>query len=266
MKHLHFIAGLPRSGSTLLTAILNQNPRFTAGMADPLIGIIQDIYSQMSTDTGVFTDDQILEFVKDVVNIFYKNSNAVCFNNHRAWTANTALAKKLYPKSKMILCVRDVPWILDSFEKLNAKNPMIQKPLYGNTLLSNVYDRCRFLMDETKFVGGPLNHLAQALYSDDTDMICVVDYNALAKSPLTTMQQIYKFIDEPWFQHDFDNVAVSYDDYDSRAKIIGLHTTRKVIDFQERNSLLPPNIWNAYNSSSFWKHDLNIKNRVMWIE
>ena len=34
---------------------------------------------------------------------------------------------------------------LDSFEKLNAKNPMVQKPLYGNMLLSNVYDRCRFL-------------------------------------------------------------------------------------------------------------------------
>jgi sulfotransferase len=266
MKTIHFIAGLPRSGSTLLTAILNQNPRFTAGMADPLIGIIQDIYGQMSNDTGIFTNDQILEFVKDVVNVYYKNSNDVCFNNHRAWTANTSLAKKLYPKSKMILCVRDVPWILDSFEKLNAKNPMIQKPLYGNTLLSNVYDRCKFLMDENRYVGGPINHLAQALYSNEADMICVVDYEALANSPLTTMKKIYEFLNEPWFQHDFNNVDVSYDEFDARAKIIGLHTTRKIVDFQERNSILPPNIWDAYNPYSFWKHDYDIKKRVVWIE
>jgi sulfotransferase len=266
MKQLHFIAGLPRAGSTLLTAILNQNPRFTAGMADPLIGIIQDIYNQMSTDTGTYTDNQISEFVKDVVDVFYKNGNEVCFNNHRGWTANTSLAKKLYPKSKMILCVREVPWILDSFERLNAKNPMIQKPLYNNMLLPNVYSRCKFLMDETKSVGGPINHLAQALYSTDTDMICVVDYNILAKSPLITMQKIYEFLDEPWFQHDFDNVAVSYDEYDTRAKIIGLHTTRKVVDFQERNSILPPNIWNTYESYSFWKHNNDIKKKVVWIE
>jgi sulfotransferase len=266
MKQIHFIAGLPRSGSTLLTAILNQNPKFTAGMADPLIGIIQDIYRQMSNDTGIFTDDQILEFVRDVIDIFYKNSNDVCFNNHRAWTANTSLARKLHPKSKMILCVREVPWILDSFERLNAKNPMIQKPLYDNIMLSNVYERCKFLMDESKSVGGPINHLAQALYSTDSDMICVVEYNALAKSPLTTMQKIYEFLDEPWFQHDFNNVAVSYDQYDLRAKIIGLHTTRNAVDFQEKNTILPPNIWNAYNLYSFWKHDQDIKKRVVWIE
>jgi sulfotransferase len=133
-------------------------------------------------------------------------------------------------------------------------------------LLSNVYDRCKFLMDENRFVGGPINHLAQALYSDDADMICVVDYNALAKSPLTTMQKIYEFIEEPWFQHDFDNVAVSYDDYDIRAKIIGLHTTRKSVSFQERSSILPPNIWSVYNPYSFWKHDRTIKKRVVWIE
>ena len=31
----HFISGLPRSGSTLLSAILLQNPRFHAGMSSP---------------------------------------------------------------------------------------------------------------------------------------------------------------------------------------------------------------------------------------
>jgi sulfotransferase len=34
--NIHFISGLPRSGSTLLSAILRQNPRFHAGMTGPV--------------------------------------------------------------------------------------------------------------------------------------------------------------------------------------------------------------------------------------
>src|SRR3569832_2806671 len=36
MKKYHFISGLPRSGSTLLAALLLQNPRFHAGMTSPV--------------------------------------------------------------------------------------------------------------------------------------------------------------------------------------------------------------------------------------
>ena len=33
---IHFISGLPRAGSTLLAALLRQNPRFHAGMTSPV--------------------------------------------------------------------------------------------------------------------------------------------------------------------------------------------------------------------------------------
>ena len=33
---IHFISGLPRAGSTLLAALLRQNPRFSAGMTSPV--------------------------------------------------------------------------------------------------------------------------------------------------------------------------------------------------------------------------------------
>lgn len=37
----HFISGLPRSGSTLLAAILRQNPRFLAATTSP-VGEVHD--------------------------------------------------------------------------------------------------------------------------------------------------------------------------------------------------------------------------------
>lgn len=37
---LHFISGLPCSGSTLLSGILKQNPEFHAGMSSPVGSLI----------------------------------------------------------------------------------------------------------------------------------------------------------------------------------------------------------------------------------
>lgn len=36
----HFMSGLPRSGSTLLAAIVSRNPRFHAGMTSPAGGLL----------------------------------------------------------------------------------------------------------------------------------------------------------------------------------------------------------------------------------
>ena len=48
-RKFHFISGLPRSGSTLLAAILNQNPRFRAGMTSPLADIMGVVIAEASS-------------------------------------------------------------------------------------------------------------------------------------------------------------------------------------------------------------------------
>ena len=59
MSSIHFISGLPRSGSTLLAALLRQNPRFEAGMSGPLAGLFGALLGEMSAPEqfSVFIDD-----------------------------------------------------------------------------------------------------------------------------------------------------------------------------------------------------------------
>jgi hypothetical protein len=59
MPRLHFIAGLPRSGSTLLAGLLRQNPRFAAAMTGPVGGIVGTLLNAMSpqNETAVFLDE-----------------------------------------------------------------------------------------------------------------------------------------------------------------------------------------------------------------
>ena len=46
----HFISGLPHSGSTLLAAILRQNPRFHASMTSPVGGLMDRMLEAISED------------------------------------------------------------------------------------------------------------------------------------------------------------------------------------------------------------------------
>jgi len=273
MKTYHFISGLPRSGSTLLSAILKQNPRFTAGISDPLLSfansIIRDTNNAVGMDASVPIEKR-RELIRDLFHSFYKNDNEVCFNTNRGWTGCTSLLKDLFPNFKMIVCVRDVPWILDSFENLNSKNPYTIKPLYHHQELGSVHERCQILMGENPnfagYVRGPLIGTQQVMFSSEYDHCCFIDYEVLTKNPEGAMRQIYEFLEEPYFQHDFNNVEDSYDEFDAQAKITDLHTVRKQVKYIERRSILPNEIWDSYSKYSFWKNDSTEQfKKLKWI-
>lgn len=274
MKKYYFISGLPRSGSTLLSAILKQNPRFTAGISDPLQSYIHSIKRDTNTAVGMEAAVPIerrRELMRDLFDSFYKHDSEVCFNTNRGWAADTGLLKDLFPDFKMIICLRDVGWILDSFEQLNAKNPHTIKPLYHHQDLGNVHDRCRMLMGEIPNFGGyvhsPLINVQQSMFCNEINQLCYVEYDHLVNNPTSVMKQIYKFLNEPWFDHDFDNVADSYDEFDQQTKIIGLHTVMKKIEYRPRRSILPGELWDKYNPMSFWKpENFNQKNLLNWIK
>jgi hypothetical protein len=60
-KVIHFISGLPRSGSTLLAASLRQNPRFHAGISSPVASLFMALQAAMSrrNEAAVFIDEFI---------------------------------------------------------------------------------------------------------------------------------------------------------------------------------------------------------------
>jgi sulfotransferase len=272
MKTYNFISGLPRSGSTLLSSILKQNPKFTSGISDPLSSyahsIIRDTNTAVGMDAAVSIDKR-KEIIRDMFDSFYKYDREVCFNTNRGWTSDTSLLKDLFPNFKMIVCLRDVPWILDSFEQLNAKNPYTIKPLYHHQELGNVHDRCRILMGEMPnfggYVHGPLINVQQSMFCNEIDHILYIEYETLVRNPKQSMQQIYQFLGEQWYEHDFENVEDSYDEFDEQAKISGLHTVRRKVEYQDRRSILPGELWDKYGPMSFWKTNFEQKKQLNWV-
>lgn len=270
MRKYHFISGLPRSGSTLLSAILKQNPRFTTGISDPLHSYVKSIIRDTGTAAGmeaVVDVSKRRRIIHGLFDSFYSGDREVCFNTNRAWTSDTALLKDLYPEFKMIVCLRDIPWILDSFEILNSKNPYTIKPLYHHQDLGNVYDRSHMLMGNIPnfagYVGGPLANVRHSVACAERHHILYVEYDHLVSQPAAVVEQIYKFLGEPLFKHDFNNVEDSYDEFDAGAKIDGLHKVRRKIQPMQRRTVLPEDLWNNYSSNTFWKFGFDATKKTL---
>jgi sulfotransferase len=68
------------------------------------------------------------------------------------------------------------------------------------------------------------------------------------------LKKVYEFIDEPWFEHDFENVEADYDEFDTDMNIKGLHHVRKKVQYIERPTILPIDLFNHLEQMDFWKH------------
>ena len=80
----------------------------------------------------------------------------------------------------------------------------------------------------------------------------ILEYEQLAKNPEQTMRALYNFIGEPYFDHDFNNVEASWDEYDVEAGINGLHKIRKEVKYIEREPIIPPDLWAEFDNLKVW--------------
>src|ERR1700761_4042782 len=108
---LHFISGLPRSGSTLLSAILRQNPRFHAGMSSPVASLFMAMQGATSrrNETAVFVDEaQKIALLRGIFPAYYHaiHGHKVIFDTNRAWCSKLSALVQLFPKARIICCVR----------------------------------------------------------------------------------------------------------------------------------------------------------------
>jgi len=257
MKEFYFISGLPRSGSTLLSAILRQNHEFYADISSPLYGMAAStIHAITESESNHLVDeDRRKHILKSLFNAYYDavTPNTV-FDTSRGWTSKTSLLKDLYPQTKIICCVRDLPWILDSFERIAAKNSLYGATLVDDEAKQTVTTRCDALMDVKKEgqVVKPYFFLEEGLMLNP-DMILLVEYESLCKQPENVMREIYGFINKPYFDHDFKSVEYENEVFDRGLNMKSLHTVRKEVTWQERPSILPKSVWDKYGGKEFWR-------------
>jgi sulfotransferase len=202
LQKVHFISGLPRSGSTLLPALLRQNPRFHAAMTGPVGGLVDRMLEAMSEDnefSAFISKEQKRTLIASIFSAYYspQADKQVIFDTNRLWCSKLPLICELFPEAKIICCVRNIAWIMDSIELLIRRNPFDVSRLFNNPAeRATVYSRTEALSQRSRLVGYAYNALKEAFYSEQSASLLLVDYELSTINPAKTMLLIYQFIGE----------------------------------------------------------------------
>jgi sulfotransferase len=255
---LHFISGLPRAGSTLLSALLRQNPAFHAGIQSPLAEIVSRTTQAMSSaESGVFlTDKQRERILVALLQECYAHlgERAVVFDSHRYWCGLLPLIATILPESKIICCLRNPAWILDSIERLVQRNPLRTSKIF-NFETGTVYSRVDQLMTKT-LVGPSIQSLRQAWFGSHANRIIGIQYESLVRRPSEIMRRLYEALGQEHFPHDFDKVEYDEASFDDRLGLPGMHRVSGPIVFKQRETILPPELF-AKHDYEFWNKGPN---------
>lgn len=267
----HFISGLPRSGSTLLSALLLQNPRFHAGMTSPVGALFNGLVAQCSAGSEfgpVVTQEQRRRLLGGLFHSYYADhaDKQVVFDTNRLWCSRMPALNDLFPSAKVIACVRNVAWVMDSIERLYRANPFENTKLFGDdTERNTVYSRVDTLAQRNRLVGFPWAALKDAYYGEHASSLLVVEYDLLAKAPEKVLRLVYDFIGESWYPHDYNNIDYDAPEFDQALGLKGLHKVRPSVGLEARRTVLPPDLFEKYSSLSFWNDSRSSEANVIRI-
>jgi sulfotransferase len=256
--NIHFIAGLPRSGSTLLSALLLQNPKLHAGITSPVGSLFDSMLRGISqgNETAVMLDDgQRERLLRGIFTAYYDQipADQAVFDTNRGWCSRLHVISALFPDAKVICCVRHIPWIIDSIERLLRQNRWELSKIFDFDPTGTVYSRADGLTSRGGMIGFAYNALKQAMHSAEAGRLLLLQYETLTRDPAFAMQAVYDFIGLRPFKHDFTNISFDARGFDARLGTPGLHTVRPVAAAVERETILPPDLWRRFENESFWR-------------
>lgn len=258
MKSYYFISGLPRSGSTMLSAILKQNPEFYADIASPveaLTGTTIDIITGSESNLTI-EENQRKNLMYGIFEGYYQHvEKSIIFDSSRGWTKKTHFLQALFPYTKILCPVRDIVSILNSFELISSKNPLHTKTFTEHK--DNVFSRCDGIMDKNGgIVAGPWISLQEG-YALHPEMIYFIEYENLCRQPERTMRGVYEFLEKPYYSHDFDNLEYSNENFDKACNLKDLHTVKKRVEYNPPRNVLPLEIVKKYKEMNmeFWREN-----------
>jgi sulfotransferase len=264
---LHFISGLPRSGSTVLAALLRQNPHFHTGITSPVGSIFNAILRETSqrNEASILLDDAArARLLRGCFGAVYHDVTQTVFDTNRIWTGKLGALAELFPAAKVICCVRNPAWIVDSIERLLQRNPLELSGIFDFDPQMSVYARAEGLGGERGLLGAPWRALREAVYGPHADRLLLVRYETLVRHPAAALMAIYAHLGESLFEHDAERIEpFDTEAFDRRLGMPGLHTTGRKLVETERTTVLPPDLFAKLHTEAWWEEPTAIPAGVL---
>jgi sulfotransferase len=207
------ITGLPRSGSTLLANILNQNEHIyassTSALTNALLAVSEvfTVAPECTSDLANIPDtaETHVKILREMCEGWHNRTEDIILDKGRGWSQNLTLLRRMFPNSLAITTVRDPRDVLASIEKQHRKTGQ-----YGpnGTLL----ERCSAQMSAEGIVGSAILGVEDALRRSD-DRVFFINYTALVSDPEKVLAALNESLGIE-YEYDLDNVENSSSDLD----------------------------------------------------
>lgn len=242
-----FQSSLPRSGSTLLSNIVGQNPEFhvtpTSGLLDLLKGA-RHYFSQ-----GIEFQAQEPQLMNKAFAGFCRGGlegyaagltdKPWLLDKSRGWGIHYPFLDAFYPNPKIICMVRDPVDIFCSMErnlrKAKLRNPGLVKP---EKMLNTSLEKRLDYWSNSDPVGLALEHLQDILRQGIDQQMLFIRYEDLCVHPQQELDRFYAYLGiESYPHHDFNNVEQITQEDDRVYGIFGDHKINSKVSLEPSQAL-----------------------------
>lgn len=219
------LSGLPRSGSTLLSAILSQNPEIHAEGNSAVCQLMWDMQTscqtaaseQLAANNRHATQDSL---VAAIPAIYYRDVTAThIVDKCRSWTlpANMDMLRRYIPnRPRVIVLVRPIDEIIASFVALRRANGWQGDPELG--LLEAGSEPIMRSLDGV-----------ESAKASGSDEFLFIEYADLVDSAREVLAAVYEFCGWEQFTHDLDHIVNPHPENDAVYGLLGMHDIRPII-------------------------------------
>lgn len=236
------LSGLPRSGSTLLSAILSQNPALHCEGNSPVCHLMWEMCNILSVHSEQIRankkESAACDIVSQIPHIYYQNiPERIVLDKCRSWTIPTnitMLESSMKIDVKIIVMTRSIVEIAGSFANLYKKNKFSNDEI--NTKIREL------LHPNSEPLMRSITGLNCAKKSYDETKYLFVNYDDLINKTDETIRKIYTFCGWIPYQHSFDNITTKYAEDDTVYGLNGFHDIRPIVGRQQYDMLLSAEI------------------------
>lgn len=237
---IFFNSSMPRSMSTLLQCILNQNPAIEATPTDPVLEYLYGARMNFtnSSEVKAINKDLALKawrgFCWGGLESYaksYTDKPNFCIKT-RGGTIHYRWFEAFMPyKPKMICMVRNLKSIIASMEKIYRKNQENHQAIQNHAEMKGTNTAKRVdAWVASPPVGLALERLEQCFLEGINKEVLYVRAEDLTYNPQIQLNKIYDYLELEPYQHDFTNVEQSIKEDDSVYGLTDdLHTIRKEV-------------------------------------
>ena len=256
VKKLFFLVAMPRSGNTLFTSIMNQNPNIACTPNSITLEIMKDLFLLKGTDVFQnYPDHQSLDNVLDSVYVnYYKNwpQKYIIDRGPVMTKGNFKLMQKHFKKPfKCVVILRNLIDVLASYMKWYTENPDAFPNRYD---CKNDDEKLGMVMNKKGAVAKDLEAIKNAFNYPE---IChFMKYDNLVQNPEEEINKVYTFFNIPIFKHRFfnlDQIQVNGMGYNDRIVGKNMHTIRNEIkkEYNPYIERIPKRIREKYEHIKF---------------